>query len=48
MVVVTGGYYTKTKVTQYDMTGYKDLNELRTGRRDHACGYYVDDNQQQV
>ena len=49
MVVVTGGRYTMTKVTQYDMTGYiGKLNELQTGRRSHACGYYVDDNQQQV
>ena len=49
MVVVTGGFYTKTKVTQYDMTGFKgEHNELQTGRWGHACGYYVDDNQQQV
>ena len=49
MVVVTGGYHTMTKVTQYDMTGYKgELNELQTGRSRHACGHYVDNNQQQV
>ena len=49
MVVVTGGDFTKTKATQYDMTGYKgELNELQTGRSNHACGHYVDDNQQQV
>ena len=41
-VVVTGGAATPRQVTAYRATGWEaDLPSLGTGRRDHACGHYV-------
>ena len=53
-VVVTGGYYTRTKVSRYGLTGsfyfhhLGDLPSLNEGRRDHACGAYLRDDGTQV
>ena len=45
-VIVTGGYYyTGTTVSVYDIGGWvEDLPDLNTGRNDHGCGHYVDNN----
>ena len=46
-VVLTGGYRFKSKVTRTQVTVYnsagwmEDWPELNTGRRDHACGHFV-------
>ena len=41
-VVVTGGAATPRQVAAYRATGWDaDLPSLATGRRDHACGHYV-------
>ena len=42
-VVVTGGHYTERRVSVYNIGGWvEDLPELNEGRRNHGCGYYVD------
>ena len=50
-VIVTGGYYTGTTfyttriVSVYNIGGWvEDLPDLNTGRRNHGCGHYVDNN----
>ena len=46
-VVVTGGgiVYIKSTVVVYNTIGMvEQLPDLRTPRRDHACGHYVDSN----
>ena len=44
-VIVTGGYYTETTVSVYDIGGWvEDLPDLNTGRLEHGCGHYVDNN----
>ena len=42
-VIVTGGYYSYTRVARYSEDGYEeDLPGLVTGRADHACGHFID------
>ena len=44
-VIVIGGEYTETTVSVYDIGGWvEDLPVLNTGRWDHGCGHYVDNN----
>ena len=44
-MVITGGYWTKRKVTHYSEDGLsKKLPELKTGRRSHGCSSYADQN----
>ena len=41
-VILTGGKYTKTKVTVYNNEGWvADWPELKTGRYTHGCGHFV-------
>ena len=41
-VIITGGWNTMKKVTQYNEDGlHKELPELITGRRYHGCSSYV-------
>ena len=41
-VILTGGRYTKTKVTVYNTEGFvEDWPELKTGRYTHGCGHFV-------
>ena len=48
-VVVTGGEFTKTRVSVYDIGGWiEDLPDLNKGRFGHGCGHYVDDNNKTV
>jgi len=43
-VIITGGKYSKTLVSKYDMNGWmKDLATLNTGRYNHGCGFYYRD-----
>ena len=47
--VVTGGEYSKKRVTQYSETGEVTfLANLTTGRWAHACGKYLGDKGDQV
>ena len=42
-VIITGGYYAKRKVTEYNEDRlHKELPELITGRRYHGCSSFVD------
>ena len=47
MVILTGGYYTENKVTVYNTEGWvEDWAQLQTGRYWHACGHFINmDNQ---
>ena len=51
---LTGGYRFKSKVTRTQVTVYnsagwmEDWPELNTGRRDHACGHFVNTDNQVV
>ena len=48
-VVLTGGRYTKNKVSVYSSAGWvEDWNHLLTGRLDHACGHFVNTDNQVV
>ena len=50
-VVVTGGgrSFSRSTVMVYNTSGFvEQLPDLRTPRRDHACGHYVDSNNQVV
>ena len=43
--VVTGGYYSLQRVTQYSLTGEVTyLADLQQGRYGHACTSFIDDN----
>ena len=43
-VILTGGLYTLTKVTEYSETGYlRDLPQLQQGRDMHGCSYFEND-----
>ena len=43
-VVITGGYYTKTTVSEYSQEGWvRDLPSLQQRRFDHGCSYFVSD-----
>ena len=49
LVIVTGGWYTRNTVTEYNIDGWvRELPDLNMGRYDHGCGYFVNDNQQIV
>ena len=49
MFILTGGYYTKTKVSRYTTSGWMDdLPELNEGRSLHGCGYYFNDDMERV
>ena len=42
-VIITGGYYSYTRVARYSHDGYlEDLPGLITGRSGHACGHFID------
>ena len=42
-VIITGGYKTIRKVTEYNEDGQaKDLPQLIRGRRNHGCSSYSD------
>ena len=48
-VVITGGRYTKRKVTEYREDGQtKELPQLITGRQNHGCSSYVDNDYNNV
>ena len=41
-VLLTGGKFSKQRVSSYDATGYVgDLPRLNVGRYDHGCGAYL-------
>ena len=43
-VIVTGGGYSSTRVSEYSETGYiKDYPDLLQGRYNHACTYYTNE-----
>ena len=49
VVVITGGLYTETKVTVYNTEGWvKDWPELQTGGWEHACGHFINTDNQVV
>ena len=42
-VAITGGQYTKTRVSEYSQEGWvRDLPSLQQGRYEHGCSYYED------
>ena len=48
-VIVTGGAATPHHVTLYGGHGFEaDLPSLITGRRDHACGHYINNENEAV
>ena len=50
-VVVTGGgrLFSESTVVVYNTSGFvEQLPDMNTPRRDHACGHYVDSNNQVV
>ena len=48
-VVLTGGLYTKTRVTVYNSEGWvEDLPSLNMGRYSHGCGHFVNTDNQVV
>ena len=49
-VILTGGYdYTKKTVSVYSTDGWlEDLPDLLTGRYDHGCGHYVNNDDKLV
>ena len=47
--MVTGGEIYLKKVIVYNIDGWvEDLPDLNTGRIDHGCGHYVDNNNEIV
>ena len=43
-VILTGGYWSYTKVTELRMDGsYTELSEMNQGRSGHGCASYVDE-----
>merc|ERR1719481_659163 len=44
-LIITGGFYTRQKVTRYNTAGFiEDLPDLNQGRYQHGCGaYHTDD-----
>ena len=43
-VIITGGYYTLTTVSQYNEAGWlRDLPDLQQGRWNHGCSSYNND-----
>ena len=48
-VVLTGGRWTRNEVSVYNSDGWvEDWAPLRTGRLDHACGHFVNTDNQVV
>ena len=48
-MVVTGGWYTEDLVVRYNRQGdVTQLPNLNNGRRTHACGYYLNTDNQKV
>ena len=50
VIIVTGGSGTEDYVTQYELADWTQtpLNSMKTARRQHACGAYLDAEGQQV
>ena len=47
--IITGGYKNPTTVSRYDKNGWmEDLPSLNTGRHVHACGTYLDNDNNRV
>ena len=43
-LLITGGFETLTSALLYDITGFlQDLPSLNTGRHDHGCSHYLDE-----
>ena len=43
-MLITGGGYTRTTVSQYNEAGWlRDLPDLQQGRRNHGCSSYNND-----
>ena len=41
-VIITGGFYTMTRVSVYNKAGHqRDLANLNTGRGSHACTSFI-------
>ena len=41
-VIITGGEFTKTRVSVYNKAGHqRDLPDLNTGRKNHACSGFI-------
>ena len=48
-VLLTGGLYTPTTVSQYNQDGWvRDLPDLLQGRWEHGCSYFVNNEGSQV
>ena len=48
-VIITGGYFTLSTVSVYNLDGWTgDLPSLNTGRYYHACGKYISQNGDRV
>ena len=48
-VILTGGRYTHTTVSQYNQAGWvRDLPDLLQGRYYHGCSYYDNNEGSQV
>merc|ERR1712126_60809 len=48
-VIITGGHPARDDVTRYQRNGEAaTLPSLQTGRQNHACGYFVDNNNDKV
>ena len=40
-MILTGGYYSRKRVSEYSETGFtRDLPQLLQGRRSHGCSYF--------
>ena len=48
-LIVTGGYYTLTRVDVYTINGWSsELPQLITGRYHHGCGQYINSDDKMV
>ena len=48
-VIITGGAYNPTTVSQYNEAGWvRDLPDLLQGRENHGCSYYDNSQGSQV
>ena len=48
-MILTGGEYTLNKVSVFDKNGFvEQLPDLLTGRRDHACGIFINNDKNKV
>ena len=48
-VIVTGGYYTPTRVDVYNIEGWNmELPQLITGRYNHGCGHFINSDDKMV